>query len=76
MSVNGCVAGGGQILVLTIGDMKVGLGLPVLLRKTKVNNIIPLPRIALGPTRLNLDTFKSIDRRGPKRLTGIHGDVL
>jgi len=37
---------------------------------------IPLPRIALGPTRLNLDTLISKDRRGPKRLTGIHGGIL
>jgi|SRR5712671_2908212 len=29
----------GQILVLAIGDMKMGLGIPVLLRKTKVNDI-------------------------------------
>jgi hypothetical protein len=40
MGVNGRVAGGsGQILVLTIGDTKMGLKILVLLCKTKVNNI-------------------------------------
>ena len=37
---------------------------------------IPLPRIALGPTRLNLDTLISKDRCGPKRMTGLHGGIL
>lgn len=37
---------------------------------------IPLPRIALGPTRLNLDIPISKNRSGPEELTGIHGGIL
>jgi hypothetical protein len=40
MGVDGRISGSsGQVLVLAIGDMKMGLGIPVLLRKTKVNDI-------------------------------------
>ena len=40
MSIDGGVAGGaGQVLVLPVGDVEVGLRVPVLLGKTKVDDI-------------------------------------
>ena len=40
VSIDGGIAGGtGQVLILSVGDVEVGLGVAVLLRETKVNDI-------------------------------------
>jgi hypothetical protein len=46
MGVDGGVTGSAsQVLVLPIGDMKVGLGITVLLCQTKVNDINLIPTL-------------------------------
>jgi hypothetical protein len=40
MGVDGGIAGGSsQVLVFSVGDMEMGLGISVLLRETKVNDV-------------------------------------
>lgn len=40
MRIDACIAGSSsQVLVLTVWDMKVGLGVTVLLGQTKINHI-------------------------------------
>lgn len=73
MRIDACVAGGSrQVLVLTVWDVKVGLGIPILLRQAKINNVDLISTLAnphqevvrLDVTvdeRLGMDVFNARD---------------